>query len=202
LTLIAHDPGHGYGDDRGASGNGITESDLVLRIADDIMNGIPWCQHQMLRRTLIGPSYTDRALAAAQMRPSVVLCHHINADPDPNCRGTITFYDAGDDLGKATAEAISQAAPGALLRHVNGVFACSPNDWTSRAHWVIDHYRKQGLSCCLIEWGFCTSPHDAAILLNPLCRPGIVTAAAAGIARAMELTADPNLACAPKEPTP
>lgn len=193
MTRIAHDPGHGYGDDRGCSENGVVESDVVLSVTTDIVNGIPWAQHQMLRRTLVGPSYIDRAQAALRLRPAVVLCHHINASQDPADRGTITFYDQGDAMGQAVAEAITRAAPGALHRAINGIFpAKPPPDWTGRAHWVIDHYRSLGLACCLIEWGFATNTHDAAILLNPLCRAGIVAAAAAGIACAMDLSSTDN----------
>jgi N-acetylmuramoyl-L-alanine amidase len=197
--MIVHDPGHGFDGDNGCSENGINEAAVVLSIARDVVAGIAWAHHRMLREAAVGPGYTDRAQAALLLQPAIVLCHHINASTDPADRGTITFYDEGDEIGQSVAAAITRSVPGALLRTVNGIFPAKSTDWTNRAHWVIQHYRAVGLPVCLIEWGFATSVRDAAFLLNPLCRPGIVAAAAAGIARAMEITADPNLACAPKE---
>lgn len=213
--IIAHDPGHGYQPrPGGCSHNGINERDLVLLIATDIAAGIPWANHCLLRRCADGPSYTDRAQTALKLGARLVLCHHINSverqkvvdgkpmvttdasgverpemEPDPTAHGLITFFDAGDVVGEAVARAIAAGAPPKLHRDFEkACFPASPNDWTVNAHWVLEHYRCLGLPAVLIEWGFATNQSDAAVLLNPLLRPQLVTAAAAGIARAIEVT--------------
>ena len=203
VMLLCHDPGHGAKPAiLGVCKNGIVERDAVLSIVQDIAAGIPWVEHQLLRKSSIGLLDADRAQVARQLGAEFVLCHHINEDLDANSHGLITFYEPGDAIGQQVATVIAGAAPEKLLRPEKyRTYAAVAGDWTSRALWVLDHYRKVGIPCALIEWGFASYPTDAAYLLDTDNRPAMVACVAAGVARAMELiNPGDNLVCqdAPK----
>ena len=195
--IIGHDPGHGMPPAvMGVVANGIVERDAVWSVGQNIVAGIPWVQHVLLRKQDGTPDYAQRARDALTAGCQFVFCHHINEDQsNPSTRGTITFYDPTDPIGMGVAQAITAAAPPLLRRNVNMIFPCSHVDWTARTDWVIEHYRNVGIPCCLIEWGFASNQNDAAYLLGKQGRPGIVSAVEAGITRAMELLNAPDLLC-------
>ena len=196
MTIIGHDPGHGAPPAViGVQANGIVERDYVFRLAMDIAAGVPGYNHQMLRTGQVGLLDYLRADAAKQRGCQLVLCHHVNEDADPASHGLIAFYSPDDAIGQQVAEAISDVAPQQLLR-TSGyrTFAARPDDWTSRALWVIHHYRGVGMPCVLIEWGFASHASDAAYLLAPENRPALLSCVEVGLARYTELTAG-ELAC-------
>lgn len=186
--LVAHDPGHGAPlRITGTTAGGIAERDLVLELARDVAAGILWAQHLLLRDEPEGPSYDERANAAAAAGARLVLCHHVNAYSSDKARGLMVFVDEHDGLAEEVGLAITRATPAELVREDALAFALQ-GDWTRDAHAVIEHYHRRGLPCVFIEWGFATSPHDVDVLTRARSRPAIVACAAAGIARAIELT--------------
>ena len=186
--IVAHDPGHGQPPAViGCNSNGIVERDFVLKLAEDIAAGIDWpgLSQRLLRTSNDGPGCPDYHVRATKALGSdLVICHHVNASSD-GAHGLITFYDDGDELGKAVAIEVARSAPPNLRRSINGVFAAKPTDWTKAAHWVLEHYRCLGIPACLIEWGFSTNADDARFLLDPAARPALIATVAAGLARAM-----------------
>jgi N-acetylmuramoyl-L-alanine amidase len=187
-VIIAHDPGHGAPPAiQGVCANGIVERDAVLHIATDVAAGIPYVDHRLLRTGPVGVLDADRAKAAKALGAGLVVCHHINEDADKTSHGLITFYAPGDAIGEEVANVMADNSPARMVRTAGfRTYGASMSDWTSRALWVIGHYRAVGIPCVLIEWGFASNPIDAAFLLNPGNRPAMIACVAAGIARFME----------------
>lgn len=186
--IVAHDPGHGHDGDEGCAHHGLFEAPQALAFAHSIADGVRWADHRLLRTDDRGARYGERAAEAKRIGAQLVLLHHVNASDHPEVRGLMAFYDPGDPLGLEAASAIARAAPKSLYR--GGATPATHLAWP-RVLWCLQHYRALGLTAVLIEWGFATNPDDARYLLDLRSRPAIVVCAAAGIARAMELTHAP-----------
>ena len=186
MITVVHDPGHGYKGDPGCCHAGIIEANYVLSLAQAIAVGVPSVGHHLLRVDANGPDYPTRARRAKELGADIVLLHHVNANESPDCRGLMAFYDHGDLLAADVAMAIARAAPTPIFR---GIPTIATRLGWPRVLWCLDHYRALGLSAVLIEWGFGTSPKDAAYLENPINRPALIATAAAGLAKAAELKA-------------
>jgi N-acetylmuramoyl-L-alanine amidase len=193
--LIAHCPGHGIKKhgviDSGCDHNGIVEADVVLDIAMSMhrrssiggatVSGMP------LRESLVGERYDMRAKMAKNIAADLVICHHINAHDNSSARGMLVFYQETDEIGRQVADMMERAAPFELIRkgHDDDI-ATRRGDWTRNANWVMGHYRKYGIPCVLVEWGFATNTQDAMYLLDQSSRPAMAACVLAGAARALE----------------
>lgn len=98
MAKIVIDAGHG-GDDPGASGNGIIEKDLTLKISqymyDRFKNlGIPVKMTRTTDETISPTERVKRVLDAyGNSNDVIVISNHINAGGGVNPSGKLTFFE-------------------------------------------------------------------------------------------------------------
>ena len=176
MIPVLLDPGHG-GDDDGATGNGITEKDYVLKLASSLywlLYDSHWIRPHMSR-----VSDEDLTLDLAGHIGEVVsakyaLAIHVNSHDCPKVHGRMKFYLTGDTIGKQVATAMQRAAPRALRRRSSSPTLAPKDGWTRRVNNVLQPYLKRGIPCSLIELGFCSNENDALLLNTPLVRHQIL----------------------------
>jgi len=112
---IVIDPGHG-GDDIGARSNGLTEKDLVLRVAIQLGRILEASGHPV-RLTRTGDetrALSDRTALANRLEAKVFISLHANASTVTSVRGAETYYmsldNATDEAAAATADLENRSA--------------------------------------------------------------------------------------------
>lgn len=178
--LIAVDPGHG-GSDPGASGNGLQESALTWKIASAIRErlvtrgvGVYFTKTQNE-----SVSVKDRVLRAVSANAKALVSVHINS-ADSSAQGALVLtpnassynnwlHNEGRRLGSYVLQNIAKLGienDGFLERNY-------PQDGSDQSKYadgsVADYYgivryaRQRGMLGVIIEHGFITNPHDAAL---------------------------------------
>lgn len=98
MAKIVIDAGHG-GDDPGASGNGIIEKDLTLKISQYMYDrfkdlGIPVKMTRTTDETISPTERVKRVLDAyGNSNDVIVISNHINAGGDEGSYGKLTFFE-------------------------------------------------------------------------------------------------------------
>lgn len=98
MAKIVIDAGHG-GDDPGASGNGIIEKDLTLKISQYMYDrfrdlGIPVKMTRTTDETISPTERVKRVLDAyGNSNDVIVISNHINAGGGVNPSGKLTFFE-------------------------------------------------------------------------------------------------------------
>ena len=98
MAKIVIDAGHG-GDDPGASGNGIIEKDLTLKISQYMYDrfkdlGIPVKMTRTTDETISPTERVKRVLDAyGNSNDVIVITNHINAGGGVNPSGKLTFFE-------------------------------------------------------------------------------------------------------------
>jgi N-acetylmuramoyl-L-alanine amidase len=203
-----HDPGHGGAGSGGCDHGGLDEPEWVLDFSKGLVLALGGfgCEQRLTRTKDVHLHYMDRAEAGLEWGAKLVFCHHVNAmirkvqigtgqdgepiwreEPDERFDGLMTFAHATQPKALEIGDAICRAAPARLLQRKPRAIPTTRDDWTGRAYNVMRPYVQHGMTAVLIEWGFATSPRDRAVLMDDAARPTLYAAAAAGLARAMEL---------------
>jgi N-acetylmuramoyl-L-alanine amidase len=94
VQRIVIDPGHG-GHDPGASGKGVSESELVLDVAlrlEKLLKKQPGVDVILTRRTDEFIPLQERTAIANRENADLFLSIHANASPNPSARGIETYF--------------------------------------------------------------------------------------------------------------
>lgn len=178
--LIAVDPGHG-GNDPGASGNGLQESTLTWKIATALRERLVARGVGVYFTKTQGESVSvkDRVLRAVSAGAKALVSVHINSG-DSSAQGALVLtpntssynnwlHTEGRKLGSYVLQNIAKLGiknDGFLERNY-------PQDGSSQSRYadgsVADYYgivryaRQRGMLGVIIEHGFITNSHDAAL---------------------------------------
>lgn len=167
--LVYIDPGHG-GSDPGASGNGIVEKELVLKLSKEIKSRLEkkGISVVMSRDKDEYVSLADRSISANAVNPDAFVSVHINAAEAVGAIGIETYFYANDDRPLADdlqSKLISYT--GAVNRQVK-----------NEAFYVL---KNTNVPSALVELGFLTNKEEAENLKNPAYQEKLINANVDGI---------------------
>src|SRR5262249_54020062 len=112
------DPGHG-GHDPGAKGDGITEAELVLDVAqrlERLLSRLPGTEVILTRRSDEFISLQERTAIANREGADLFLSIHANASPNEAARGVETYIlNFANNLSAAAVAARENAASGQAM---------------------------------------------------------------------------------------
>lgn len=168
--VIVIDAGHG-GEDPGASGGGLYEKDVNLKVAFFLSqllreNGSETLLTRSEDKMLYGEGnenrkkYYDllnRALIAESQENAVFVSIHMNKFPSESCRGLQTFYSVNNAGSKVLAELIQQNA--AFLQPQNKR-VIKPS---GKEIFLLGRLRMPAV---LVECGFLSNPEEAKLLAD------------------------------------
>ena len=180
-VIVALDPGHG-GTDPGASGNGLVEKHLNLKIAqacrDELLNynGV---EVFMTRTGDYAVPLEDRAVLARNAGASLFVSIHINSSTSGSPKGAEIWIPNNSNFnsqnrveGKALAEKILKeiASLGidtsrGLKQGDNDTYKYPDGSWADMFR-VLRDCRSFGITAVLVEHGFISNASDAAFLSN------------------------------------
>lgn len=173
--VVYLDPGHG-GSDPGASGNGIIEKELNLKIAlgvrDRLQNmGIIV---KMSRDTDKFVSLQDIANGANAAMPDVFVSIHQNSFTGSSANGIETYYwEKG-----STDNKLATSLQNNLIKNTGAYNRGVKYDKEKYPFYVI---KNTNMPASLVECGFLTNPDEASKLKNPDYQNKIMDAIATGI---------------------
>ena len=163
--VIAIDPGHG-GYDPGSTSNGLLEKDVVLEIAlylrEYLKQGgarviLTREQDRDFLQAVAGPKkqldMRNRLQIVEDGGADMIVSIHTNYITSPRWRGAQLFYQDGCPVGKSMAESI-QAELTRVLKN------------TDRLPRSGNYYmlRESSMPGVVVEVGFLSNPHEAALL--------------------------------------
>lgn len=156
--IIVLDAGHG-GSDPGASGNGLIEKDLTLKMllaakrrfdSSDI-------KCYVTRASDVYPSFDDRTNMANEVGDAFISIH-INSATNTSASGTETYSLYANDLGNSlTSYRLAEEMLNQLLNNLGTV-----NRKVKSENWIV--LRQSSVPATLIEIGFISNTNDAAIM--------------------------------------
>ncbi len=205
LKAIFVDAGHGLGPtgsiDNGASGNGTTEREQVVKIAIDLLGDLR--ADPVLSQAQIIPVGVDvRLMLVSKIKQVNAACRqngwgtdetllisiHLNAG-DPSARGIEAWYSSKHPELSAFALAIarSTASSTGLPLRPNPTLPSNQNRFGRLG--ILD---DTILRACLIEAGFVTNEFDAALIQDPNLRPTIAQGILGGIRAYLTLSPSPQ----------
>jgi len=118
VSRIVIDPGHG-GHDPGAKGNGITEAELVLDVAQRLekqLQRLTGVEVVLTRSTDEFVTLQERTAIANRENADLFLSIHANASENPQARGVETYYlNFANNLSAAAVAARENAASGQAM---------------------------------------------------------------------------------------
>jgi len=165
------DPGHG-GHDGGASRNGVTEKVLNTDIAERVLalaNRDDIIKVYLSKEGDTFISLTDRASIGNRLGDIFVSIHH-NSSTSSSPQGTETYYFPGASDGKALATIMQRK----LIENLN-----STNRGIKTANFSV--LRNSTIPSVLLEIGFVSNSHEAALLAQPEYRQRAAEAIYAGL---------------------
>lgn len=167
--VVYLDPGHG-GTDPGASGNGIIEKELNLKIALGVRDKLQsmGITVYMSRDTDKFVSLEDIAKGANAANPDVFVSIHQNSFTNPSANGIETYWYKGEVDRILASNLQSQ-----LIANTNAYNRGVKNE----AFYVI---KNTNMPSSLVECGFITNPDEANRLKNPDYQNKIISAIADG----------------------
>jgi N-acetylmuramoyl-L-alanine amidase len=167
---VVIDPGHGGVDRGGIPGQAVPEKVMALDTARrlEVLLRAAGFRTVMTRRDDTFISLPQRVAIANAQRDAVFISVHYNAAPRPAAEGFETYYYSkrSAKLAAACYSKIIQAWPG------------TPRGIRTRGFYVI---RKTNIPSVLVEPGFLTNPHEAALISQPAVRQRIARLLAAAI---------------------
>lgn len=178
--LIAVDAGHG-GQDPGASGNGLTEAEVVADLANVRFAHIARATgHQVvLTRPLGYVSLADRAWRAKDARAELFLSWHCNS-ASSLARGLQVWYH-GDQRSKKIAQRLHALATNALPMWAGNASRIAADTERYRTGFAVLRGTYQKMPALLLEVGFLSNEEDANLLRNPLVKQATVMLVMAGL---------------------
>ncbi|MDO4301567.1 MAG: N-acetylmuramoyl-L-alanine amidase [Clostridia bacterium] len=156
--IIVLDAGHG-GNDPGASGNGLIEKDLTLKMllsAKELFDKSD-IKCYVTRSTDMYPSFDDRTNLANEVGDAFISIH-INSAANTSASGTETYSLYANDLGNdLTSYRLAEEMLNQLLEKLGTV-----NRKVKSENWIV--LRQSKIPATLIEIGFISNSGDAAIM--------------------------------------
>ncbi len=204
LQAIFVDAGHGLGPtggiDNGASGNGTTERDQVVKIAGDLLGFLradpDFSRLQSIpigvdvRLSLITKINQINAICRQngwQRQDAFVISIHLNAG-DSSARGVEAWYSSQHPEDSSLALTFAQNvtdATGFPLRKP-AALPSNQNRWGRLG--ILDDTLPRA---CLVECGFVTNEFDAALIQDPSLRPTIAQGLFTGLHASLTLQPTP-----------
>lgn len=202
--VVALDPGHG-GSDPGASGNGLQEKDVNLKIAQYCKAELETYSGVSVYMTRTGDysvSLTDRANNAIDAGANVIVSIHCNASESSSANGAEVIvpnesswaYQAVHIIGAELAEKILSniVALGLTPRSIYSKDCTNgetyPDGSLADYFTVISTAHERGVPAIIVEHAFITSPSDAEYLGNEGTVAALGVADATGIAQQYSLS--------------
>lgn len=177
---IVIDPGHGIGDDVGATGNGLQEDNITLSVGlktGKILqnNGINVVYTRTTDMRSVPMSVEDslqkRCDISNNANADYFICIHTNAFGSSSANGTETLYYPGSEKGKQMALSIQNSIVKEVGTYNRGL---KDGSWL----YVV---QNTDASAVLTELGFLTNPDDASKLASDTYRQKFAQAIADGI---------------------
>lgn len=177
---IVLDPGHGMGDDVGASGNGLQEDDITLSVAlktGKILqnNGINVVYTRTTDMRSVPMSVVDslqkRCDISNNANADYFICIHTNSFTSSSANGTETLYYPSSEKGKQMASSIQNSIVNEVGTYNRGL---KDGSWL----YVV---QNTNATAVLTELGFLTNPDDASKLASDAYRQKFAQAIADGI---------------------
>lgn len=177
---IVIDPGHGMGDDVGASGNGLQEDDITLsvglktgKILENNGINVVYTRTTDMRSTpmSVEDSLQKRCDISNNANADYFICIHTNSFSSSSAYGTETLYNPGNEKGKQMASYIQNSIVKEVGTYNRGL---KDGSWL----YVVQNTDAPAV---LTELGFLTNPTDAAKLASDTYRQKFAQAIADGI---------------------
>lgn len=182
--VVVLDPGHG-GSDPGASGNGLREKDLTLKIAQYAKQELEKYAGVTVYLTRSSDSYVglkDRATYAKSVNADIFVSLHINSNTSASPNGAEIYYPNRNynasigETGKQLASQIIKqlTALGIKNRGIKEEEQCKdpdeeymyPDGSHGDYHSVIRNCKKEGIPAILVEHAFISNTSDASNYLS------------------------------------
>lgn len=198
-TIVVLDPGHG-GSDPGASGNGLIEKELTLKIAS-------YCKRElekyygvkvyMTRSSDVGVGLEERVQIAKNYGADVFVSIHINS-ASPGAYGAEVFYPNANynpsvhEPGKNLAqniqnELVALGLGNRGIKEASTVNDTYPDGSKQDYYSVIRNSKLNGFPGIIVEHAFISNPSDAAFLAQESNLQRLGIADATGIAKQYNL---------------
>ena len=182
--VVVLDPGHG-GSDPGASGNGLREKDLTLKIAQYAKQELEKYAGVTVYLTRTSDSYVglkDRATYAKSVNADIFVSLHINSNTSASPNGAEIYYpnrNYNASIGETGKQLASQVikqltALGIKNRGIKEEDQCKdpdeeymyPDGSHGDYHSVIRNCKKEGIPAILVEHAFISNASDASNYLS------------------------------------
>lgn len=187
--VVVLDPGHG-GSDSGASGNGLREKDLTLKIAQYAKQELEKYAGVTVYLTRTSDGYVglkDRATYAKSVNADIFVSLHINSNKNtspngagiyyPNRNYNASFSDIGNGLATKIISKLTALGLNTWPSKVGGIIRedeCKdpdeeymyPDGSHGDYHSVIRNCKKEGIPAILVEHAFISNASDASNYLS------------------------------------
>ncbi|MCL4541001.1 MAG: LysM peptidoglycan-binding domain-containing protein [Chloroflexi bacterium] len=168
--VIVIDPGHG-GRDTGAQGFGLLEKNITLATGLKVAALLRSSGFDVVltRTSDTYVSLAERCAIANRAGATVFVSLHANAIADPSIYGLTTFYGRSSGYVSGVTRSPQMVRQSRLLASAIQYATASRTGAFSRGlhradYWVLGNVRAPAV---LVEMGFLTNPHEAALLATP-----------------------------------
>jgi N-acetylmuramoyl-L-alanine amidase/LysM repeat protein len=182
--VVVIDPGHG-GRDTGAQGFGLLEKNITLATGLKVAALLRSSGFDVIltRTSDTYVSLAERCAIANRVRATVFVSLHANAIADPSINGLTTFYGRSGGYVSGVARSSQLVQQSRRLASAIQYAAVSHTGAFSRGihgadYWVLGNVHAPA---ALVEMGFITNPHEAALLATPRYEEKLAQGIAAGI---------------------
>jgi N-acetylmuramoyl-L-alanine amidase len=177
--LVIIDPGHG-GADRGVSGHGLDEADLVYDLASRVEGRLTATGSSafLTRGPDGGLDEVERANFANAAGADLVISLHVDANRNDHASGCATYYYGNDRFGHHSA--VGERFADLVQREISArtdLIDCrtQPKTW--------DLLRRTRMPAVRVEVGYLSNPGDAARLSDAEFRDVLAEAVVAAVQR-------------------
>jgi N-acetylmuramoyl-L-alanine amidase len=189
--VILLDPGHG-GDDLGACGHGLVESEIAYDLATRIEGrlGVLGAQALLTRGPDHSPDDLERATFANDADADLLISLHTDAATEAGPNGVATHYYGAETPSRVVSSAVGERLAGL----VQGEIVARTDLLDCRIHpkaWQL--LRMTRMPAVRLDLGYITNESDAARLGRPEFRDAVAEAVVAAVQR-LHLPEDADIA--------
>jgi N-acetylmuramoyl-L-alanine amidase len=179
--VVVLDPGHG-GDDLGARGHNLTESEIVLDLAGRIEGrlGALGVTTYLTRSSETCPDDRERAAFANEMAAEIFVSLHLDALDSPHASGSACFFYGASLPAREVRSAVGERLADLISREVTSRTDLTDGR-TQPKSWEL--LRLTRMPAIRLDAGYVSSAGDAARLATPEFRDALAEAVVAGIQR-------------------
>jgi N-acetylmuramoyl-L-alanine amidase len=179
--VVVLDPGHG-GDDAGARGHGVAESEIVLDLAGRIEGrlGALGVTTYLTRSADTCPDDHERAAFANEMAAEIFVSLHLDALDSAHASGSACFFYGASLPAREVRSAVGERLADLISREVASRTDLTDGR-TQPKSWEL--LRLTRMPAIRLDAGYVTSAGDAARLATPEFRDALAEAVVAGIQR-------------------